>query len=181
MRYRVALLAALVSSVGLALLAPVADAAGAKRAQCSYAFDLPSTRCFTLSVPLDRAGKVPGKVGLFYEVVPARKKKSKAAIVLFPGGPGGATSILGYDVLPLFRKQMADHDLLLYDQRGTGRSGYIDCDRELESGSSGLLVGDATRSFGKGVERCAKKLGARRSFYTTREAVEDLEAVRQAA
>src|SRR5689334_25413594 len=110
MRYRAALLAALVSSAALCL-SPSADAATAKRQACDSIFDLPGARCGTVKVPIDRTGKVAGNVDLFYERVPARKK-SKSTIVIFPGGPGAATSILGYDVLPIVRKSMPDHDVL---------------------------------------------------------------------
>jgi len=176
-RYRVALLAALVSSVGLAFCSS-ADARPVP-AVCGTSFDLPGARCGTVTVPIDRSGAVPGTVRLFYSRLRA-PKRSKSTIAVFPGGPGGATTILGYDVLPELRKSLSDHDLLLLDQRGTGRSGYLNCDRDLAVGESGLLLGDTSRAFGKGVQRCAKRLGPRRSFYTTKDTVADLEAVRQA-
>src|SRR5689334_923800 len=119
MRYRATLLAAFVSSVALCLT-PAAEAATAKSQQCDSIFDLPGAKCGTVTVPIDRSGKVAGSVALFFERIPA-KKQSESTIVVFPGGPGAATSILGYDVLPVVRKQMADHDVLLFDQRGTGR------------------------------------------------------------
>ena len=173
MKHPAALLAALVSSVGLVAV-PTAAAA-----PCTTSFDLPGAKCGTVSVPIDRSGAVPGKLKLFYERLPA-KRKSTSTIAIFPGGPGGATSILGYDVLPVVRRSLADHDLLLLDGRGTGRSQYLDCDSDLEAGSTTLLVGDISRIIGKGVQRCAKKLGPKRAFYTTRDATADLEDVRQA-
>src|SRR6476469_775205 len=98
MRFGPALLAALVSSVGLACLAAPASAAGVQKAACDTSFDLPNAVCGTVTVPIDRSGKVPGTVTLFFERLPA-KRKSTSTIVIFPGGPGAATSILGYDVL----------------------------------------------------------------------------------
>src|SRR3954452_7746548 len=179
MRYRVALLAALVSGAALASSPVAAAAAVAKTQRCGSIFDLPGAKCGTVSVPIDRSGAVHGTVRLFYERL-AAKGKSKSTIAVFPGGPGGATSILGYDVLPIVRKSLKDHDVLLLDQRGTGRSDYLDCDRELESANSGFLLGDNARVVGKGVQRCAKKLGAKSSFFTTRDSVADTEDVRHA-
>jgi pimeloyl-ACP methyl ester carboxylesterase len=179
MRYRVALLAALVGSVGL-VLTPSAGAATARPAVCTSAFDLPGARCGTVTVPVDRSGAVGGTIKLFYERLPAIGGKSKSTIAVFPGGPGGATSILGYDVIPIVRKSLRDHDLLLLDLRGTGRSGYIDCDKDLAIGAIPLLLGDNSRQIGKGVQRCAKQLGPQRSFYTTRDSVADIEDVRAA-
>src|SRR5690349_566480 len=99
MRHRATLLAALVSGVALVLFAaPTAFAAATKPASCFSSFDLPGAQCGTVTVPIDRSGKVPGRVALFYELLKARTK-SKSTIAVFPGGPGAATSILGYDVL----------------------------------------------------------------------------------
>src|SRR3954447_23933028 len=179
MRYRVALLAALVSGAALSSSPVAAATPVAKTQRCGSIFDLPGAKCGTVSVPIDRAGGVRGTVRLFYERLPA-KGTSKSTIAIFPGGPGAATSILGYDVLPIVRKSLKDHDVLLLDQRGTGRSDYLDCDKELEFANSGFLLGDNARVVGKGVQRCAKKLGAKRSFFTTRDSVADTEDVRQA-
>ena len=178
MRYRAALLAALVSSAVLCLPS-LAGAAPAVPQECGSIFDLPGARCGTVTVPIDRTGAVKGRTKLFYERVPA-KHRSKSTIAIFPGGPGAATSILGYDVLPIVRGSLADHDVLLFDARGTGRSDYLDCDSDLAVGASDFLLGDISRSIGKGVQRCAKKLGLKRSFFTTRDTVADLEDVRAA-
>src|SRR4051794_40082790 len=179
MKHRVALLAALVSSVGLVCAPVVRAAPAAKRADCTTAFDLPSARCGTVAVPIDRSGAVPGNLKLFYEWQPA-KKKSKSTIAIFPGGPGAATSILGYDIVHVVGKALDDHDLLLLDLRGTGRSQYLDCDKDLAAGETDFLLGNDARLVGKGVERCARKLGDKRSFFTTRDALADVEDVRQA-
>src|SRR4051794_29731276 len=179
MKHRVALLTALVSSVALVWAGTAAAAPDAHRAVCGTSFDLPGAHCGTVTVPIDRSGKTPGNERLFYEWLPARKK-SKSTIAVFPGGPGEATSILGFDIAHVVGKTLADHDLLLLDQRGTGRSQYIDCDKELAAGETEFLIGNDPRLVGKGVQRCAKKLGAKRSFFTTADTVADLEDVRQA-
>jgi pimeloyl-ACP methyl ester carboxylesterase len=179
MRYRAALLAALVSSVGLILSAPAVAAPVSRPASCTTSFDIPGAVCGTVSVPVDRSGKVKGDVQLFYELIRSRKA-SKSTIAVFPGGPGEATSILGYDIYPIVRKSVVDHDVLLLDQRGTGRSDFLDCETDLAAGNTDYLVGDDSRVLGKGVERCAKRLGEARAFYTTRDTVADVEDVRQA-
>ncbi len=180
MGQRATLLAVLVSSVGLTLAGPARAAPPAPApASCTTSFDLPGADCGTITVPIDRSGHVPGTVKLFYELIHAQTQ-SKSTIAVFPGGPGGATSILGYDVLPVVRQQLRDHDLLLLDLRGTGRSGYLDCDQDLEGADSDFLIGDDSRVLGKGVQRCAQKIGPARSFYTTRDSVADIEDVRAA-
>ena len=88
------------------------------------------------------------------------------------GGPGGAGVVEMIDVLlelpPLARR----FTVLGFDQRGTGRSGLLRC-REIERD-------ERLRSTRAG-ERCAQRLGAKRSFYTTPDSVEDMEALRRAA
>jgi len=177
-RYPATLLAALAGSFGLAA-APTPALAAAKPASCSTIFDVPGASCATLTVPLDRSGALAGRTKLFTEVVRARGRARNATIVVFPGGPGSATTIDGKDLIRDLGKARAGHDLLLFDQRGTGRSDYLDCDLALTPNYSAPRGEDA-HQLGKTVERCAKKLGARRGLYTTRETVADLEAIRQA-
>jgi pimeloyl-ACP methyl ester carboxylesterase len=62
-------------------------------------------------------------------------------------------------------------DLFSYDQRGTGESGLLRC--------KALERDERLRSTAAGAD-CARRLGARRAFYTTRDSVEDIEAIRQA-
>src|SRR5204863_8187737 len=120
------LLAALVSSVGL-VAAPVASA-NVVPASCTTIFDLPGAKCGTLTVPLDRSGTVPGTVKLFFERDRVKGGAKNATIAVFPGGPGAATTIYGSSFLGDFGKRRGKHDMLLLDQRGTGRSGYLNCD-----------------------------------------------------
>src|SRR3954470_14624113 len=180
MRYQAALLAALVSSVGLVLGAsPALGATPVARASCDTVFDLPGAQCGTIKAPLDRSGVVPGNVKLFFERDRVKGAAANSTIAVFPGGPGAATSPYGESFLSDFGKRRGKHDLLLFDQRGTGRSDYLDCDLALTP-TYYAPPGEDARTLGKTVERCANKLGGRRGFYTTRETVADLEDVRAA-
>src|SRR5205085_172572 len=60
-------------------------------------------------------------------------------------------------------------DLVVFDQRGTGRSGELFC-----NGLGSHELPDL------GVGQCAARLGSIRSFFSTSESVSDLEAVRRA-
>src|SRR5205809_112800 len=64
-------------------------------------------------------------------------------------------------------------------QRGTGRSDYLDCDVALTP-TYYVPAGESAQQLAKTVQRCASRLGPARAFYTTRETVDDLEALRQA-
>jgi pimeloyl-ACP methyl ester carboxylesterase len=178
MKFRAALLAALVSSACLGAV-PAFAAGPIKRASCDTIFDLPGAQCGTLTVPLDRSGAVPGHVKLFFERDRVKGGDKNSTIAVFPGGPGAATSVYGESFLADFGKHRGPHDLLLFDQRGTGRSDYLDCDVALTPTYYSPPSEDA-HLLGKTIQRCANKLGERRGFYTTRETVQDLEDVRAA-
>src|SRR4051812_1671565 len=68
---------------------------------------------------------------------------------------------------------LTDRDLLVFDQRGTGSSGPLQCTALLPGRSSGSAAADA--------QRCALQLGPARGLYTTPDSVDDIEAIRQAA
>jgi pimeloyl-ACP methyl ester carboxylesterase len=161
--------AALVLPVLVAGLAPAAPADAALRFErCgSYGF-----ACARLSVPLDRAGAVPGRVSLLVKRVRARRRggATRPPLVVLAGGPGqSATESFGGEALGLLYAAYRSRDLIVFDQRGTGRSELLRC-RALEHAN--LL--DA----GRPAAACARRLGARRVFFTTRDSTDDLEAIR---
>ena len=88
------------------------------------------------------------------------------------GGPGGAGVFEMIDVMLTIPSLLDRFTVIGFDQRGTGASGLLRCpsverDPRLRSTAAG--------------EACAKRLGARRAFYTTPDSVEDMEAIRKAA
>ena len=127
-------------------------------------------RCATISVPLDRSGRVPGQIGL--EVLRLRVGARGPHLMYLSGGPGGAGLLELVGVLLEVPQLARRYTVLGFDQRGTGASGLLRCpdverDSRLRSGEAG--------------ERCARRLGERRGFYTTPDSVEDMEAIRRAA
>ena len=97
------------------------------------------------------------------------------AVVALAGGPGQATLPLAQFIEEAIGPALATRDLLLFDQRGTGASGALSC-----AALSAVELRTAN-SFSEVIQRCARQLGPARGAYTTRESVEDLEAIRQAA
>lgn len=141
--------------------------AGAVAAPCP---DLPIGTCSTVRVPLDRTGAVPGTVKLAVARVPADRQPSRGTILFLAGGPGESALSGGEDLVGLFRRYAPNHDLLTFDQRGTGRSGGLTCRALAGRGSESSVFG-----------RCGTELGARRAFYRSSDSVDDIEAVRTAA
>ena len=158
---------------GAALAAILALLASAPGAGAAVAFercptdDLARLECARVVVPLDRSGGLPGQVRLHVERLPARRG-SRPPVLALAGGPGQAAS----PARDLFVDALlgTGRDVLLFDQRGTGRSGALRCP-ELER-ARGLAEARA------GAEICAGRLGPARARYTTLDSVEDVEAIR---
>ena len=156
----------LLAAVAVALLlAPAADAARPFKRCGGYGFS-----CTRVLVPLDRAGTVPGRVSLYVKRVRARRRPARGAVFALAGGPGGsATDAFNGDSLGQLAPAYRTRDLIVHDQRGTGRSGVLRCPRLQRAN-----ILDA----GPEAARCAERLGPKRAFYTTPDTVEDIEAIR---
>ena len=122
-----------------------------------------------LTVPLDRTGHVPGQVHLFVE---RRKglRSSSAALFALAGGPGQAATQFDLDFFAELRPALANRQLVVFDERGTGRSDPLRCPQSLGQG--------AVPPPGA-VSACAARLGPRRAFYTSRDSADDIEAIRR--
>ena len=156
------------ATIGAAALTMLAAAAPANaRLRWSGCGDV-EAECAALRVPLDRSGAVPGAVRL--RVARYSPPSHRPTLLYLSGGPGGAGVQEFSDVLFEVGGLSKRFDLVSYDQRGTGGSGVLRC-RALERDAR-------LRSTAAG-EDCAGRLGARRAFYTTRDSVEDIEAVRK--
>jgi len=157
--------------VAAALIASVAAAAPAEAKLRFERCGEVGFRCARLSVPLDRTGAVKGRVSLFVKRLPAQRRATKPPLVALAGGPGqSASAAFGFDSLALFGHALDRRDLIVVDQRGSGRSGLLRCPR-LER--SNILRASAAAAD------CAKRLGPRRAFYTSRDTADDLDAVRR--
>ena len=124
-------------------------------------------------MPLDRSGTVPGRVSLLVKRVRARRRggATRAPLFVLAGGPGqSATEAFGADALGVLFPAYQNRDLVIFDQRGTGRSGLLRCHR-LERANL-LRAGAAAGA-------CARRLGAGRAFYTSRDSDDDIEAIRE--
>ena len=154
------------AAVLLALLAAVPAEAKLRWERCPEARGV---RCTRIGVPLDRSGAVPGNVPLRVARV-ALGPGRRGTMMYLSGGPGGAGVIEMIDVLLTLPPLMRDFTVIGFDQRGTGHSGLLRCPR--------LERDPRLRSTAAG-EDCARRLGPRRSYYTTPDSVADMEAIRR--
>jgi pimeloyl-ACP methyl ester carboxylesterase len=85
--------------------------------------------CGSVLRPLDPSGRVKGSIPIAYRFYPHRDQSIPAAgtIVSQEGGPGYSTQESSYGYLALFEPMRKDHDMLMIDARGTGKSNAVDC------------------------------------------------------
>jgi pimeloyl-ACP methyl ester carboxylesterase len=124
--------------------------------------------CGKLERPLDPMGAVPGTVTIQVEFYPhTRRGKAQGTLVATEGGPGYPATQSRDEYLALFEPLRATRDVLIMDNRGTGRSGALDC-RALQTGDHWTV---------ELVARCGESLGERASLYSTTYAADDLAAI----
>ena len=116
--------------------------------------------CSTLAVPLDHSGRVPGTLRL--QVAAAGNTNAPRGVLLFlTGGPGQP----GVPFVPRIASRIApvltDYRLVMFDQRGTGQFGAINCPAlQAAVGSSDITVPPL-----RAVQDCANSIGPDRRFY----------------
>jgi pimeloyl-ACP methyl ester carboxylesterase len=140
-------------------------------------------RCGTYQVWEDREARRGRKIALNIVVLPALgPDRAPDAIVYFAGGPGSAATQEGRFLAD--EKALRRHrDVLLVDQRGTGKSNPLNCDfYGPDSHSKGadprLLAGDLFPP--EAVRRCRDRLEkvADLKLYTTALGMDDVDEVR---
>lgn len=139
-----------------------------------------AAQCATLEVPENRDRPDGRKVALSIAVLPANTLDPKPdPLFILAGGPGQAASYLGPFAASLTGVRK-DRDVVLVDQRGTGRSSPLRCEafKPDDTFAGALDLDPAPRAAA-----CAKELGAKGvdlAQYTTAAWVADLDAARAA-
>src|SRR5262249_26909402 len=123
--------------------------------------------CATLDVPLDRAGVAPGTITLSVERL-REEGPARPILIALAGGPGQSATSFASTFAQVFGDALDRYQLVVFDQRGTGRSGVLDCPPLRSKYSKANIT------------QCGLDLGAAASFYTTADSVLDLDAVRTA-
>ncbi|MDE0421032.1 MAG: alpha/beta hydrolase [Gammaproteobacteria bacterium] len=134
--------------------------------------------CGTLAVPLDPSDPDGETIELFIALVPAlAEQPSPDPLVVIAGGPGEAATRFYVTAEAAFSRIVRQRDILLVDQRGTGRSAPLQCDSSQDDPFlTAAGVGDVIDAS----VRCLEALENDPRFFTTSVAVRDLDAVREA-
>ncbi len=136
-----------------------------------------SFACTTLAVPLDRGDPaLGGTISLSVERLQAGLTPSSSAVIGLAGGPGQAANPLASFMAKAIAPALRTRDLIVFDQRGTGRSNPLNCGAL----QNPLAIEGTGPDVGRLAEQCALQLGPARGAYTSEESVQDIEAVRGA-
>jgi pimeloyl-ACP methyl ester carboxylesterase len=160
------------AALGLALVPLAAATAPELRLRPCTLRPSVEARCGTFTVPENRAVKGGRTIALRVAVIPARDGGTRRdPIVVLAGGPGGSAVESAFGMLQLFSSVNGARDILLVDQRGTGRSNALECPvpkKPLPATAA------AIRAY---VEACLGRFRADPARYTTVPAMEDLAEV----
>ena len=136
--------------------------------------------CGRLDVPLDPNAVEGQSIALFVAVVDALvEEPAPDPFVVIAGGPGDASTRFFAQSEAAFARILRERDVLLVDQRGSGKSAPLHCDN-LTGQVLGTGVGADADALVRLTLDCMQTLHHDPRFFTTSLAVQDLERVRTA-
>ncbi|WP_425256974.1 alpha/beta hydrolase [Rubrivivax sp. RP6-9] len=138
--------------------------------------------CGSVQRPLDPAQPAGRQIDVHFAVLPAvARNKKPDPVFLFAGGPGQSAIDLAGSASRLLARLSNRRDIVLVDQRGTGRSAPLHCADDAPARPLREQVDPALQRAE--LQRCRAALQALPHGdlrqYTTRIAVQDIDAVRQ--
>lgn len=132
--------------------------------------------CATWQRPLDPAQPNGKQVELFVAKLPSTAiDPAKDAFTVINGGPGGSSVNMLVEFAPILQAFTRERDVIVLDQRGTGRSVPLSCPSLTDEPEA--YEEDAILTATK---ECLAQLAYDPRYFTTSVAVEDLEALRTA-
>lgn len=159
----------------LAMLWPALSIADTATEPC-HVEDLETyVQCGALDVPLDYEAPEGEQISVGFVILPSfNPSPTRPPLVFLAGGPGQSATSLAAQIDRMFADARAERDILLIDQRGTGRSAALDCDVEPDMG-----LAAAEDLFDSGILReCVEQLPAGIRHFSTANAIRDFERVR---
>jgi pimeloyl-ACP methyl ester carboxylesterase len=134
-------------------------------------------RCTSFNVLENRSNPAGRQITLNIAVVPAVSRNPEPdPLFILVGGPGQSATEVYPALAQSFGRVHNDRDIVLVDQRGTGKSNPLECD--LPEGEEGEVLSDQEQI--DLLKQCSYKLNANLRMYTTDIAIQDLEQVRTA-
>jgi pimeloyl-ACP methyl ester carboxylesterase len=130
--------------------------------------ETPAPWCGTLDRPLDPDGRVAERIEVYFEFYPhTGAGPARGTLVATEGGPGYPATESREEYLAFLAPLRATRDIVLMDNRGTGRSAPINC--------VPLQTDPAITE--ENVAACGRQLGERAALYSDALAADDLAAL----
>lgn len=127
--------------------------------------------CTTVEVPVDHADGTNGSMSLHVVMLPAiRSQALEDPVFILAGGPGQGASDTIATLYPSLRKVHQQRGLIFLDQRGTGKSGALQCELPENSDMSVPL---------EALQTCYAGLPHDAQWYQTSHLADDTNWVRQ--
>jgi pimeloyl-ACP methyl ester carboxylesterase len=174
---RTTLLVAVIATLALAGCTRTQATRAIDRLKPCTGYDVPvDAFCGTLKVYENRASKQGRQIDLNIVVLPALSNDAKPDPFFFlAGGPGQGAAKMAKPIRELFRQIVTERDIVLVDQRGTGKSNPLDCIDPDDS----LKAFDLPENLLAGrLRKCMEGYDADLRLYTTDIAMDDLDDVR---
>lgn len=131
--------------------------------------------CGTVQVWENREAQTGRRISLKVVVLPgARRGANSEPLFFLAGGPGQAATQEASGIQQMFRPVLADRDIVLVDQRGTGESNSLACEPK-EDEPLGADLEESMRLL----RGCMDRFDADLGLYTTPIAMDDLNQVRE--
>lgn len=139
--------------------------------------------CAKFPVPENRADPESRTIDLKLAILKSDSAVPARDLVVYLAGGPGQSAIQTYpDLAPAFAPLLKHHDVLLLDQRGTGASHPLKCPTFEKLMKQQVDANPSIEQRVQWLGQCAQEVGktADPRYYTTSDAVADLEAVREA-
>ena len=134
--------------------------------------------CGFITVPENPAKPDGKQIEIHYAVLAAIKSDNHSeAFLAIAGGPGQSAIDNAAGFSRMFRKIRQSRDILLIDQRGTGRSNILNC--EGDGFEDPLAINEADFDVDTETQACLDELDADVTQYGSLNALDDFEAVRK--
>lgn len=147
-----------------------------------FATNSVEAQCATLSVPENPDAAEGRRIALAIAWIPTENDDAPDPVFMLAGGPGQSARDSYPAVAGAFREVLRKRNVILVDQRGTGASQPLVCRDEEGEAATGDSLEDTPAAAAAFARRCLAQLSESSDprFYTTTDAVRDLDAVRSA-
>jgi pimeloyl-ACP methyl ester carboxylesterase len=134
-------------------------------------------QCGSYSVPENRDAPEGRRIELAIAMIPAEGDAAPDPVFMLAGGPGQSARDSYPSVRAAFAHILKQRHVILLDQRGTGGSNLLNCPQ-----SDAPDTDDSPEAAVASARKCADELSKQADlrFYTTTDAIQDLEDVRAA-